>query len=119
MRAGMLRDRITVIRKTATNDGMGGQSIVWQAVATDLPATVVSTAGQRRFVGGGEQDLALMTHQIHVRGNADIQSADRIVWLGKLLDIVNASPTQDRPPRLRVQCRERVGETFVFPPADP
>jgi SPP1 family predicted phage head-tail adaptor len=72
--AGRLRLRLTLERATATPDGAGGSTLLWNAIAT-VPADVTPVKADERSVGEGFSDLTL--HKIAIRKRADILSSDR------------------------------------------
>lgn len=90
MRAGLLRERITIKRQsTLTSQEWGTQgslsSIIQNDVAT-VSASVVPVTPDETFVQQGV--MASTGYEIKMRYRPDILSTDRILWRDKLLDIV-------------------------------
>ena len=82
--AGKLREPLTIQRKLAVSDGMGGESIQWITLAT--------IRGYVRPLSGREavqamQLQASLTHRIYIRYRADLTPADRLVMRGQPLQI--------------------------------
>ena len=82
--AGKLREPLTIQRKLAVSDGMGGQAISW--------VTLGSIRGDVRPLSGREavqamQLQASLTHRIYIRYRADLTPADRLVMRGQPLQI--------------------------------
>lgn len=82
--AGSLREPLTIQRKVAVSDGMGGQAIQWIDLAT--------VRGDVRPLSGRESVQAMqlqasLTHRIYIRYRADLTPADRLVMRGQHLQI--------------------------------
>lgn len=82
--AGNLREPLTIQRKLAVSDGIGGQTVTW--------VTLSNTRGDVRPLSGREavqamQLQASLTHRIYIRYRADLTPADRILMRGEPLQI--------------------------------
>lgn len=82
--AGSLREPLTIQRKLAVSDGMGGQAIQWIDLAT--------VRGDVRPLSGRESVQAMqlqasVTHRIYIRHRFDLTAADRLVMRGQPLQI--------------------------------
>ena len=82
--AGNLREPLTIQRKLAVSDGIGGQAVTW--------VTLSNTRGDVRPLSGREalqamQLQASLTHRIYIRYRADLTPADRILMRGEPLQI--------------------------------
>lgn len=82
--AGNLREPLTIQRKLATSDGMGGEAIQW--------ITLAIIRGDVRPLSGREavqamQLQASLTHRVYIRYRADLTPADRLVMRGQPLQI--------------------------------
>lgn len=109
MRAGLMRDRVTILTKTVSSDGMGGQSESWSEVAT-VAATVVT--GSNRIVEAAGQAAPIVTQRVRMRYRSDVSDQDRLAWNGDLLDIIDVSPTDGRKREMIAVCSKRVGESY-------
>lgn len=82
--AGMLREPLTIQRKVAVSDGIGGQTVTW--------LTIGSIRGYVKPLSGREalqamQMQASITHRIYARYRADMTPADRLVMRGQPLQV--------------------------------
>lgn len=87
MRAGRLKERVTIQRAVETPDAGGGAAISWQDMAK-VWASVEPLSGRDQVEGGGLVGVA--SYRVRMRRREGITSADRLVWRGVVLDI--ASP---------------------------
>lgn len=85
---GMLRERITVRRRAETKNAVGGLDIIWETVATSLPARVVNLNGREAVIGSVLQGTSLF--DITVRYRSDLKAADQLLWNGRELNVINA-----------------------------
>lgn len=65
MRAGALRRRIALQKRSTARDGYGQQSSVWTDYMTAVPADIQSLAGQARVAA--QAVYAEVTHLIEIR----------------------------------------------------
>ena len=84
MRAGTLKDRVTIQRWTAENDPTWGPSPGWNAIG-DVWANVTPVSGTEKPDAAGVQTT--ITHRIIMRYRADVTTKDRIIYRGRVLDI--------------------------------
>jgi len=99
--AGQLREPLTIQRKFAVSDGIGGQTISW--------ITLGSTRGDVRPVSGREalqamQLQASVTHRIYIRYRSDITAADRLTMRGQPLQIRSVVNIEMRNRWLELSC---------------
>jgi SPP1 family predicted phage head-tail adaptor len=88
MRAGQLRDRITIRREANTKNARGGLDRVWETVADELPANVTSLNGRESVIGQVLQGISQF--QIVVRYRTDLKVSDQVKWQGRELNIHSA-----------------------------
>ncbi|MFZ3116688.1 MAG: head-tail adaptor protein [Variovorax sp.] len=103
MRAGTLRHRITIQRKTETVDPVTGyREWTWTDLVTDYPASWLP--------GPGREFLASEALRSEVQGRfegrwdpavAQVTAADRVLWDSKVYDI-KANPLVDATARREV-----------------
>lgn len=80
MKIGPQRDRVTLQRRTSTNDG-GAQTVTYTAVSPErVPASVLESAGQRMERVFGSQVTATATHLVTLRAWDAVRLSDRFVW---------------------------------------
>jgi len=103
--AGMLREPITIQRKMAASDGMGGQAIQWVSLSTTR-AYVKPLSGREALQA--MQLQASVTHRIMIRYRSDLTTADRILMRGKPLQIRAIINVEMRNRWLELSCDEGV-----------
>lgn len=99
MRAGDLRDRITVQRPTTGDDGFGNVTTGWADLCT-LWANIRETPGKEAVAAGRIE--ASRTATIWVRDSSvsrDITAADRVVYAGQVWNIRGVGRAIDRTMR--------------------
>jgi SPP1 family predicted phage head-tail adaptor len=84
MRAGELRERITLQSNTSTRDGFGAEVPHWSTVAT-VWAKVVATSGNEQIATGASVVTTIYT--ITLRERDDIDQSMRVLYDGLPLDI--------------------------------
>ena len=87
MRAGTLRQRITIQQKTVTRDAYGAEVITWADVVTDEPAAVLPIRG-REYVAL-KQAQADVTTRFVIRYRSGITPAMRILHGSAVYDITD------------------------------
>lgn len=84
---GMLKDTVNVERATETTDEIGGTSVVWSVVETDLKCRISPISADRRYISGSTG--VEVTHKMSCRASADIVESDVVVYDSKRLDVVS------------------------------
>ena len=105
IRAGLLRERVTIQEQVISRDEYGAEIITWGDVAT-VWASVLPTTGQERFVAAAQQQLATMSHEVRIRKREGLTREMRLLWLGRELDIENIADPTGRRAELVLRCRE-------------
>jgi len=108
MRAGTLKDRVTIQRWAAENDPTWGPSPGWNAIG-DVWANVTPVSGTEKPDAAGVQTT--VTHRISMRYRADVTTKDRIIYRGRVLDIVSAIDAEGRRRELIIEAREHPQES--------
>lgn len=103
MRAGQLRERVTLQAPLRTPDGAGGADIGWSEVAT-LWARVEAQGGGE--LPAGERLEARARLEVTIRFRADVTPAMRLVWRGRALDIRASADSDGRRRFLTLDCME-------------
>ncbi len=103
-RTGMLRHRIILESAAVTPDGGGGESLVWQPVAT-LWAAIRPLSGRERFSAG--EFSAQVSHEIILRYRAGVLPAMRFRKGSRIFEIRAVMDENERRRRLRVLCEEQ------------
>jgi SPP1 family predicted phage head-tail adaptor len=101
MRAGTLHERVTIQRQSTATTPAWGQSTGWNDIATVWASVTAGEAGES-YGQKGTASAAGCT--IGMRYRADLSSADRLVWRGKVLDIVGVTDVDSRRRELEVKA---------------
>lgn len=106
MRAGELRERISIVTATLTPDGQGGKVKTWldlitgTTTPTRVPAAVDAISGTERLQAAAVTSIA--TYQIRLRYRVDITPLMRVLWtparasVAKTLEIGDVSTGDGR-----------------------
>ncbi|WP_421724238.1 phage head closure protein [Bauldia sp.] len=86
--AGALRHRMTIESAVGASDGAGGESIVWNAVAS-VWARIRPLDETERIIAG--HVTGVVTHTVTMRHRADIAGGMRIVYRGRVFRVLVAS----------------------------
>lgn len=107
MRAGLLRQRITIQTPTATLDAAGQPIRTWATFGTaNLPAKAEPVSGGE--VIRGRQVSAETQWMFTVRYLAGVTAQMRVIWGSRTLGIVKAEDPYGEQHELRIECREAV-----------
>lgn len=91
--AGVLRERVTIQRKVVTRDGYGAEGVAWQDVAT-VWARVEVVKGRE---GPESRQMDVMaSHRVAMRYRTDVDETMRLLWRGRVLNIVALIPDERR-----------------------
>ena len=103
-RGTMLRHRITVERKSSTDDGRGGFVESWASIGEFWAGVTPVRAAQHfeyRSVGVDA------THMVRVNGSTDIRESDRIIYEGRAFEVMYSEDYQERGVVRTIMCKER------------
>lgn len=91
MRAGELRERVTVQAATVSRDDFGAEVITWADVAT-VWAKVLVKSGREPVLA--DRPVMLVGYEVTIRLGVAVSQKHRLMWRGKVLDIdaVNLLP---------------------------
>lgn len=109
MRAGTLRERVTIQAATVTQDSYGEPIETWANLATNptVWANVGSRASGERFISGAEQVQASVSHTVRIRYRADVTVLMRLIWrTNRTLQIENVIDSDGRKADLILMCSE-------------
>lgn len=104
MRAGLLRDRVSIETPTDTRDAAGQPVTAWSTLASRW-AQVVEMSGDTPLVGGAP--LHAITHEVRMRYSPQITARERIRHRGRVLDIDSVIRPETRSDEMICRCRER------------
>ena len=103
MRAGNLRQRVTIKQKTATQDAYGDEVITWVSWATVWAAVEPLTG--REFLAA-RQVTAEVTTRIRIRYRSGILPEWRVTFGTKNYDIHSILHIEEREREIHLMCQE-------------
>lgn len=103
MRAGLLRHRVTIKRKSVTRDAYGAEVITWTDVAT-VWADIRPLSGREYL--DSKQTQAEISHRISMRNRTDVSPAMRVIFGSRTFEIEDLTRPFERKIELRLMCRE-------------
>jgi len=109
MRSGTLRERVTIQAATVSQDSYGEPIETWGNIGTNptVWASVGSRASGERFISGGEQVMANVSHTVRIRYRTDVTVKMRLQWrTSRYLYVENVVDPDGRKADLVLMCRE-------------
>jgi SPP1 family predicted phage head-tail adaptor len=101
--AGNLRHLVTLEIPSATPDGAGGQSMVWQTLV-QVWAEITPLAAEE--ITSADQVEARATHRIRIRWRSDVTAAMRVRLGARLFAIRGVTDQGERGRYLVLLCEE-------------
>jgi SPP1 family predicted phage head-tail adaptor len=102
LRAGTLRDRITLMASARTTDARWGTAEGWTEYATAW-ANVTPTDGTEFFTDKGVQTA--VTHLVRMRYRPDVKATDQILYGNLTLDILSVIDPDGRKRELLITTK--------------
>lgn len=84
--ASQLTERVRIEKPTASDDGFGGQNVVWSELATVF-ASVLSFNTYARERTLGEQNVSVAGYRVRIRVRDDVDASMRVIWKNRTLAI--------------------------------
>lgn len=112
MRAGTMRERVTIEKSIPIQDEAGEPIDNWVEIP-DAPvvwASILPRSSGERFISGAEQVQAEISHTVRIRHREDIDSLMRLVWGSRHLYIQSIVDPDGRTAESVLLCREVVGK---------
>jgi SPP1 family predicted phage head-tail adaptor len=103
IRAGTLRERVTLSRLTSAEDARWGPTPTPSSYATVWAEVEPVRATERMQDGGIQSDIS---HVLRMRYRADVASKDRVTWRGRTLEVEGVIDVGARRRELELTCRE-------------
>ena len=107
IRAGYLKDRVGLLEQTSTNDPQWGSTPEWTPKGT-IWAAVTPVSATERAANAGVQSA--ISHRVTMRWRDDVTSKHRLVYRGRVLEIVGAYDPDGRRRELLIDAREYPAE---------
>lgn len=89
IRAGELRDRITLQTPSESRDATGGVSKSWSAIASNIHAKLMPFTSRERVTA--DQVIGEATHRVFIRYSSDVAgvtSKDRVLFGSRVFEIL-------------------------------
>ena len=112
MTAAQLTERITIHRKTTTDDGQGGRASGWVAGSLRLWAAIVALSMTEQLQAAAIQSR--VTYRVTVRYRADLTPTMRLSWIpyqatvAKTLEIHGVQPLEGGREWTTLDCGEAI-----------
>lgn len=79
----LMHTTATILRRTGTSDGAGGQTQTWTAAAASVPCSITALGGGASGIGGGERDSegrweTAVAYRLSMPADTDIRASDRV-----------------------------------------
>lgn len=103
MRAGRLRHRVRLERKTTADDGAGGVTETW-AHYKSVYAAVIPLAGQELFAA--QQVMPRVSHRVELRYDSGVTADMRVNHRDRILDIQAVLNIDERDRETHLLCEE-------------
>ena len=107
MRAGTMREKVTIEREIGVSDGQGGKSLIWQLVAR-VCARVEPLRGREALQAMQVQDSQL--YRVTIRYRSDVVPKMRLVWGARTLNIRAVANLDEHRIYLELTAEAGVGE---------
>lgn len=88
LRAGRLRQRVTLMRKTRARNADGGSATSWAPVGGPIAAEVLGTGGSEPMIGEALQGVSYF--RITTRYRPDITPSDQLAYGALTLNVRSA-----------------------------
>ena len=102
VKAGRLRQRITLQAKSVTRDAMGGEVITWADQVT-IWASAEPLRGREFFAA--QQEQAEISIRFVIRYRSDVTTAWRVMWETRAYDIVEIIDIDGRHKEQQIMAR--------------
>ena len=104
MRAGKLRQRVTIEQPDGSEDAYGSPTNTFEAWKKNVQVGIVSVAGGEAF--RGMKVDATTTHAVTMRWIDGLTTAMRFDWDGRKLEILQIMEPDGRRREFNVTCKE-------------
>ena len=105
MRAGELKQRVSIQTQSTTLDGYGEPANTWTTDST-VWASVFPLSGNEQQVAEGT--TGIISHRVLMRYNTDASPEKRLLYGAKILGIESVINTNEADVQLELLCREEV-----------
>lgn len=107
IRSGDMKRRITFQTRSATKDGYGQESTTWSDLLSCW-ADIQPLSG--RELVAAQAQLAETTHEIQIRYRTGITAALRVVYQGRIFNVLSVIDQDMQHRRLSLMCSEGLNQ---------
>ena len=104
MVAGKLDKRIDIQAETKVGDGMGGYTVTFETVASNVACAIWPVSGKEQIQS--MQNVGIITHRIRLRYRSVLRSSWRVSWAGRYFAIVSIIDPNMEHRWLDLMCKE-------------
>lgn len=104
MKAGQLKEFVTVQQAATTSDVGPGKTVAWTTLAADLFAAVIPAGGAERLQVDGIRSY--VSYRVTLRHRDDIEPKMRLIWGSRVLQIQTVVDPDGRRRTLELDCVE-------------
>jgi SPP1 family predicted phage head-tail adaptor len=104
MRAGQLRDRITIQRLGRASDGQGGGNLTPATIVANEPAQVLPVSGREALQASAV--TAVMSSVVRLRYRSDVSVKHRVIFGARTLQVESVQDPDGRRRELQLFCSE-------------
>ncbi len=105
LQIGRMRQRVTLQQPTLTQNSYGEPVAAWSDVQ-ELWASILPASGMERYVSGGEQLQAGVTHRVRMRYRSDVSPIMRLLWGTRTLEIDSIQDPSGKTSEMVLMCSE-------------
>lgn len=105
LQIGKMRQRVTLQQPTLTQNSYGEPVAAWSDVQ-ELWASILPASGMERYVSGGEQLQASVTHRVRMRYRSDVSPIMRLTWGTRTLEIDSIQDPSGKTAEMVLLCKE-------------
>lgn len=91
--SGRMRERVTIQRPTDRQNPFGEATLEWETLG-EVWAQVTNISARDYFAA--QQAGTLTTHRVLIRFYAGMDAAWRLVWRGRIMEVVSVLEREDR-----------------------
>lgn len=105
--AGHLRHKVQIQSRSATKDGFGQESMTWTTALT-VWADIQPLSGRELIAA--QAQMAETTHTVVIRYRAGITPANRVVYQGRVFNVLSVIDEDMRHRTLSLLCSEGLNQ---------
>jgi SPP1 family predicted phage head-tail adaptor len=104
MRIGDLNKRIDIQAQTRTPDGLGGFTVVYATIASQIAAAIWPVSASETVQAA--MTVMTITHRIRIRFRSGLRASYRVSWAGRYFSVVSIIDPNTAHRFLDLMCKE-------------